>query len=72
MQKLVEINPKVCGGKPVIAGTRIPVSVILDHLGDGIPVEEIEGKYPELSRDQILGAIRFCHDVIERTELEPA
>ena len=72
MQKFVEINPKVCGGKPVIAGTRIPVSVILDHLGDGSSVEDIQGKYPEISREHILGAIRFCHDLIERTELEPA
>lgn len=72
MQKLIEMNPRVCGGKSVIAGTRIPESVILDHLGEGTSVEEIQERFPELSRDQILGAIRFCHDLIERTELEPA
>jgi uncharacterized protein (DUF433 family) len=31
----VELNPKVCNGKPVIKGTRIPVSVILDQIADG-------------------------------------
>ena len=30
----IEINPKVCNGKPVIKGTRIPVSVILEQLAE--------------------------------------
>ena len=28
----IELNPRVCNGKPVIKGTRIPVSVILDQM----------------------------------------
>lgn len=70
MKKYVEINPRVCNGKPVIAGTRIPVTVILDHLGDGCSVDEIRGKFPELTRRQIVAAIRYCHSLIERTEVE--
>ncbi len=31
----IEINPMVCNGKPVIKGTRIPVTVILDRLSEG-------------------------------------
>ena len=27
----IELNPRVCDGKPVIKGTRIPVSVILSR-----------------------------------------
>lgn len=72
MSPHIEINPKVCNGKPIIAGTRVPVSVILDHLGDGCSVDDILGKYPELTSEQIIAAIRHCHDLIERTELEPA
>ena len=72
MSHAVEINPNVCRGKPVIAGTRIPVSVILDHLGADSSVGDIETRFPELTREQILGAIRYCHELIERTELEPA
>jgi hypothetical protein len=30
----VEVNPKKCNGKPIIAGTRIPVTVILDQLAE--------------------------------------
>jgi uncharacterized protein (DUF433 family) len=66
----IEINPKVCNGKPVIAGTRVPVSVVLDHLSNGASVDDIQGKYPELSTEQVLAAIRYCRDVIDHTELE--
>ena len=31
----IELNPKVCNGKPVIRGTRIPVSVILEQIAQG-------------------------------------
>jgi len=66
----VEINPRVCGGKPVIRGTRIPVTVILDHLAAGSSVSDIVGKYPELSSEQVVAAIRYCHEMIDHTEFD--
>ena len=70
MSRHIEIDPRVCNGKPVIAGTRIPVTVILAHLADGRSVNQIQDLYPEISADQITAAIRFCHSVLEHTELE--
>ncbi|HEV8543773.1 MAG TPA: DUF433 domain-containing protein [Verrucomicrobiae bacterium] len=32
VRERIKINPKVCGGKPVVRGTRIPVRVMLDEL----------------------------------------
>ena len=68
----VEIDPRICGGKPVLAGTRIPVTVILDQLGSGLSVGQVLERFPELSREQVVAAIRYCHRMIEHTELEPA
>lgn len=68
--KTVEIDPKVCNGKPVIAGTRIPVTVILDQFADGCSVEDIQRKYPELTRVLITAALRYCHSMIDHCELE--
>jgi uncharacterized protein (DUF433 family) len=31
----IELDPRVCNGKAVIQGTRIPVSVILDQIASG-------------------------------------
>lgn len=41
MANLVTSNPKVLMGKPVIAGTRIPVELILEKLAAGETVEQI-------------------------------
>ena len=66
----IEIDPKVCNGKPVIAGTRIPVTVILDQFADGCSIVDIERKYPELSSALIAEALRYCHAMIDHCELE--
>jgi uncharacterized protein (DUF433 family) len=71
MNAFIEINPRRCNGKPVVAGTRIPVTVLLDQLGDAGSIESLLHRYPELTREQVVGVLRYCHAVIEHTELEP-
>jgi uncharacterized protein (DUF433 family) len=71
MGSYVEIDPRRCNGKPVAAGTRIPVTVILDQLSESGSVAAVIEKYPELTPETIRGVLRYCHDVIEHTELEP-
>ncbi len=70
MMSAIEIDPKVCNGKPILAGTRIPVTVILDHFADGCSVVDIERKYPELSSSLISAALQYCHAMIDHSELE--
>ena len=70
MNPHVEIDPRVCNGKPVIAGTRIPVTVILDQLAAGCSREDLKRKYPGITDEQIAGVLQYCHSVIERTEIE--
>lgn len=55
----ITIDPSVCHGKACIKGSRIPVSVILDNLAEGISKEEILKSYPSLSPDDILAAIAY-------------
>ncbi len=58
-QEQIDINPKVCHGKPCIKGTRIMVSVILDNLAEGLTLEEIVEEYPPLTLDNVRAAIAF-------------
>ena len=37
----IEVDPNVHHGKPVIAGTRIPVHMILGLLGNNVPFDDI-------------------------------
>ncbi len=65
----VEINPAVCGGKPVIRGTRILVTSILSQLGAGESFELIRRGFPGLTDDDIRAAVEFAKDSVDSTEL---
>ena len=66
----IEVNPCVCNGKPVIKGTRISVTVILDQFEGGCNIGDIQRKYPELSVGNIIAAIRYCHAMIDHSDLQ--
>ena len=53
----VTVDPKVCGGKPCIRGTRIYIAIILDALAEGLSTQEIIDHYPSLTPDDIRAAV---------------
>lgn len=53
-------DPKVCGGDPVIRGTRVPLRTILASLAEGDTVEEILKDFPTLSHEDIRAVIAFA------------
>lgn len=55
----ISINPKVCCGKPVIKGTRIWVSLILDLLAVGDTIDDILKEYPHVTREDVLACIAY-------------
>lgn len=61
--KRISIDPKVCFGKPCIAGHRIWVSLILDRLASGESVERLLADYPQLVREDILACIAYGAEV---------
>lgn len=60
MENLIESNPKIMFGKPIIKGTRITVELVLDKLSNGETIEQILSSYPHLSREQILACVDFA------------
>jgi uncharacterized protein (DUF433 family) len=69
--KRISIDPKVCRGQPVIAGTRIMVSVILDNLAEGATPEEIVNLYDGLSLQDIRAAVSYAAELVEEESLIP-
>jgi uncharacterized protein (DUF433 family) len=57
----IELNPRVCDGKPVIKGTRIPVSVILEQIATGESWDALLTGYPEISKILISWKFFFKH-----------
>lgn len=70
-QEQIQINPKVCHGKPCIKGTRIMVSVILDNLAEGLALEEIVEEYPPLTLENVRAAIAYAAALAREEELLP-
>jgi uncharacterized protein (DUF433 family) len=66
----VELNPRVCNGKPVIKGTRIPVTVILEHIAGGEPWGKIIENYPELTHEDIQAALLYARASLENADLK--
>lgn len=53
-------DPAVMMGKPVVAGTRITVELILEKLAAGEAVEQILEAHPRLTRNAIRAALEFA------------
>lgn len=65
----IEIDSKICSGKPVVRGTRILVTSILSQLAAGESFESIRNGFPGLTDDDIRAAIEFARESVEATEL---
>ncbi len=69
MHPHISKNPDVCGGSPVITGTRFPVrSVVFYSIKIGLAPEEIVEKFTHLSLAQIYDALAYYYD--NRSEIE--
>lgn len=71
MEDLIEINPKIMVGKPVIKGTRITVELILEKLAAGESFDDILRSYPQLDREQILACLEYAHKSLSNEFIFP-
>ena len=71
MSNLIESDPAVMMGKPVIAGTRITVELILEKLAAGESEEDILEAHPRLSREAIKAALAFAAKALRADVIYP-
>lgn len=50
MPEIIQTNPKILSGQPVIKGTRIPVSRILALIGMNYTLTKIKREFPDLKK----------------------
>jgi uncharacterized protein (DUF433 family) len=70
MSNRVVIDPDVQHGKPVIRGTRVPISRILGGLAGGLTYQEIIQEY-EVTQEDISAALDYAAELIETEEFRP-
>jgi uncharacterized protein (DUF433 family) len=53
----ITIDEEILAGLPVFTGTRVPLETLIDHLEEGISVEEFLEDFPTVSREQAISVI---------------
>ena len=69
---LIRSDPAVLMGKPVVAGTRITVELILEKLAAGETTEQILAAHSRLTTEGIHAALRFAADALRADVVYPA
>lgn len=64
--KNIVVNPKIMFGKPIFAGTRIPVEIVLEKLAAGQTQEEILEDYPRLTEEDIRAALSYANKLVKK------
>ena len=66
----IVLNPAILNGKPVIQGTRMPVTAVVGSLAGGMSFEQVQHEY-DLSADDIRAALKFVADLAEQESFHP-
>ena len=70
-QPLIVSDPAVMMGKPVVAGTRITVDLILEKMANGETIEQILEAHPRLTREGIFAALDYATRVLRSDVVYP-
>ena len=69
--QLIVSDPRVMMGKPVVAGTRITVELILEKLAAGETVEQVLDALPKLTHEAIQAALAFASEALRADVVYP-
>ena len=66
---LIQSDPSVMMGKPVVTGTCITVELILEKLAAGETIEQLLQAHPQLTKDAVYAALDFAAKVRRRKRM---
>ena len=69
--ELIQSDPSIMMGKPVIAGTRIPVELILEKLAAGETADQLLEAHPRLTKEGIQAALAFAAQALRADVIYP-
>ncbi len=70
-KKYIISDPQIMMGKPIIAGTRITVELILEKLSAGETFEQILNEHPRITREAINAALAFAAEALKADVIYP-
>jgi uncharacterized protein (DUF433 family) len=66
----IVLDPQVCHGKPIIRGTRLPVTVVVGSLAGGMTFEDVKREY-DLSDEDIRAALKYLAELANQESFHP-
>ena len=66
----IVLDPQVCHGKPIIRGTRLPVTVVVGSLAGGMTFEDVKREY-DLSDEDIRAALKYVAELANQESFHP-
>ena len=71
-QRYIVRNPRICGGEPVVKGTRVTVRTILASMAEGATSAEIQEDFPTLKECDVRAVIAFAAALAEEDLPQPS
>ena len=69
-ESFISGDPRILDGKPVITGTRVPVSIVVGSVGGGMTVAEVMEEY-RLTQDQVHAALSYAASLADEERIVP-
>lgn len=63
--EIVSRDPEVMSGELVFAGTRVPVSNLVDYLRAGDTLDEFLADFPTVSQEQAEGYLQMTLEAVD-------
>lgn len=70
MSERIVIDPEIQHGKPVVRGTRVPVSRIVGGLAGGMTKEEVLREY-RITEEDLRAALEYAAELIDADQFHP-
>jgi uncharacterized protein (DUF433 family) len=67
----ITADPRILGGKPVVRGTRIAVSLVLEELTHNPDVDELLAAHPDLTRADVQACLSYAQTITNNEKVSP-
>jgi uncharacterized protein (DUF433 family) len=67
----ITADPRILSGKPVVRGTRIAVSLVLEELAHNPDVNELLAAHPDLTRSDVQACLSYAKAMVTGEEVSP-
>ena len=62
MKLPVTVDPEIMSGRPVFAGTRVPVHTLIGYLLDGNTIDEFLEDFPTVRREHAVSVLQYASE----------